>query len=153
MEGDSEKVFVEYLRAVCGRGCGTRITVENAYGGSGDVVLEEAINLSPGYSVVVSLYDADRPAKIKKNLKRAHQLGIKRVITKPCIEALFLEILEVGIPSGTENCKKGIRDILGSDTLVEKKTYENWFPIELLDRRKEDIPDLLLIMKLIRREN
>ena len=74
VEGDTELAFVNYLKAHCGRNCGTVVTIQNAHGGSGDAVLELTIKQCQGYDVRACLYDMDRAPTIKKRICKANQL-------------------------------------------------------------------------------
>ncbi|MBC2600536.1 RloB domain-containing protein [Puniceicoccus vermicola] len=153
VEGDTELALVKYLRALCGRNCGTRVSPENAHGGSGDVVLEMAIKLGKDFDARACIYDMDRAPKLKKHIRKAKQLGIHEIKSTPCIEALLLEILGEKVPASTDDCKRAMQRILGEDSLTEIPTFEKYFPKELIERRKSEVPQLDVLMGLINRNS
>ncbi|MEM7790240.1 MAG: hypothetical protein AAF546_02460 [Verrucomicrobiota bacterium] len=151
VEGDTELAFVNYLKRLCGRNCGTRITLENAHGGCGDVVLKLAIKLSSPYAACACLYDNDRSPKLKKLIRKAKQLGIIEIPSTPCIEAFLLEILGEKTPANSDECKRTILRIVGSDSLTEVATFEKYFPKDLIDRQRANIDQLDTLLNTIKR--
>lgn len=153
VEGDTELALVNYLKGLCGRDCGTRVTAENAHGGSGDVVLKLAIKLSKPFDACACLYDTDRAPKTKKHIQKSKQLGIQEIKSTPCIEALLLEILKEKVPASTEDCKRAMQRIVGNDSLTEVATFEKYFPQDLIERRKSEVTQLGALMGLINRNS
>jgi hypothetical protein len=153
VEGDTELTLVNYLKALCGRNCGTRVTTENAHGGSGDTVLKLAINRCKSFDVSACLYDTDRAPKVKKHILKAKQLDIQEIKSTPCIEALLLEILDEKVPASTEDCKRAMQRIVGNDSLTEIATFKKYFPQELIKQRKSEVSQLGKLMGLINRKS
>lgn len=153
VEGDTELALVNYLKGLCGRNCGTRVTPENAHGGSGDIVLKLAIKLGKDFDVRACLYDTDRAPTVKKHIRKAKQLHIQEIQSTPCIEALLLEILEEKAPASTDDCKRAMQRIVGDDNLTEVATFKKYFPQELIERRSFDVPQLAALLKLIKRKS
>ncbi len=96
VEEDTELALVNYLKGLCGRDCGTRVTPENAHGGSGDVVLNLAIKLCKAYDARACLYDTDRAPTVKKDIRKAPfpaitPLGCLHVLaSKSAKDSIFL---------------------------------------------------------------
>jgi len=153
VEGDTELALVNYLKGLCGRNCGTRVTIENAHGGSGDTVLKLAIKRCKPFDVSACLYDMDRAPTIKKHIRKAKQLDIQEIKSTPCIEALLLEILEEKVPAATEDCKRAMQRIVGDDSLTEVATFEKYFPQDLIERRSSEVSQLGALMGLINRNS
>lgn len=151
VEGDTELALVNYLKVLCGRNCGTKVTPENAHGGSGDVVLKLAIKLCRAYDAKACLYDTDRAPTFKKDIRKAKQLGIQEIQSIPCIEALLLEILGEKVPASTKDCKRAMQRIVGGDSLKEVATFEKYFPQDLIERRRSEVSQLGALMGLINR--
>lgn len=151
VEGDTELALINYLKALCGRNCGTKVTLENAHGGSGDAVLKLAIKLCKAYDARACLYDADRAPTVKKDIRKAKQLDIQEIKSNPCIEALLLEILEEKVADSTEDCKRALQRIVGNDSLTEVATFEKYFPGDLIERRSSEVRQLDALMGLINR--
>lgn len=149
VEGDTEKAFIQHLKNLCGRDCGSRIKIENAHGGDGNAVLKQAIKLCPSFNACLCLYDGDRKATIKKNLKQADRLKIKQVVSIPCIEGFLLEILNRPVPRESASCKKALHDHLNIRSLTSVQAFQKHFPEQLLRMRKDDIPDLRKIFETI----
>lgn len=153
VEGDTELALVDYLKGLCGRDCGTRVTTENAHGGSGDTVLKLAIKRCKPFDVSACLYDMDRAPTVKKDIRKAKQLGIQEIKSTPCIEALLLDILGKKVPAATEDCKRAMQRIVGDDSLTEVATFEKYFPQDLIERRKSEVSQLSALMGLINRNS
>jgi hypothetical protein len=152
VEGDTEYAFVKYLKGLCGRDCGTRVTIENAHGGSGDSVLKKTIQLGAPYDVCVCLYDTDKMPTAKGHIRKAKRLGIIEIASTPAIEALFLEILGKRIPPETAACKRALQQLLGDDKLTALGTFEQYFPQELLDRQRASVASLDQLYGCIQRQ-
>lgn len=152
VEGDTEYAFVQYLKGLCGRNCGTRVTIENAHGGGGDSVLKKAIQLCPPYDVCLCLYDTDRMPTVKGHIQKAKRLGIIEVQSVPCIEALLLKILGEHVPTETAQCKRAMQYIAGQDKLTDSSTLEQYFPLDLLEQRRCNIQSLDQLFQYIKRK-
>lgn len=152
VEGDVEKVFVEYLKSLCGSGCGTRVTVRNAFGGSGDAILEYALKLSnrSGYDVVACLSDADKPPSLKKNLQEANRRKIVQLQSRPCIEGFLLGVLGKKVPSNSGECKRQMAVITKGKKLNDPNMLQSLFPLAMLEEIKNEIPVLKRLFRLIR---
>ena len=152
VEGDTERALVNYLKILCGRNCVTRVTIENAHGGSGDGVLQLAIKLcSNAFDSCACLYDTDRAPTIKRFMDKARKLKIQEIPSAPCIEGLLLEILGEKVPSSSDECKRAMGLIVGSDSLTDCSTYEKYFSKNLFERRRLEVCQLNALLKLIKR--
>ena len=151
VEGDTEKALLNHIKRICGRNCGTQLTIENTHGGSGEVVLEKAIRMHKPYDISACLYDADREATKKQNLYDADRFKIRRFVSVPCIEALLLETLEQRVPATTEECKRRLNEKVRGDSLTGISGFQKHFPQELLERKRKDIPLLDDLFRLVDR--
>ncbi|MDQ8208271.1 RloB domain-containing protein [Coraliomargarita sp. SDUM461003] len=142
VEGDTEYAFIQYLKGLCGRNCGTRVTIENAHGGGGDSVLKKAIQLCPPYDACLCLYDTDRMPTVKGHINKAKRFGIIEIQSVPCIEALLLKILEKHVPEETAQCKRTMQRIVGENKLTTSVTFQQYFPLDLLEQRRSSIQAL-----------
>ena len=150
VEGDTEMALVKHLRALCGRNCGTRVSIENAHGGGGDSVLKKAIQLGKDFDACACLYDTDR-APTQVGLKRkAKRMGITEIKSTPCIEALLLEILDKPIPEGPDLCKRAMQRIVGEDQLTSVATFEQHFELDLLEYQRARITQLDQLLRIIK---
>jgi hypothetical protein len=153
VEGDTEYAFVKYLKGLCGRDCGTRVTIENGHGGGGDSVLRKTIQLGTAYDVCVCLYDTDRMPTAKGHIRKAIRLGIIEIASAPAIEALFLEILGQRPPTETAACKRALQQLLGDDKLTAQGTFEKHFPQDLLERQQASVACLDQLYGCIQRRS
>lgn len=150
VEGDTERAFVGHLRALFARNCGTRLTIECAYGGSGDAILEQALKLCPGYDRRAVLYDADRPPTLKTLLHKAQAQKLELIISDPAIEAVLLAILGQPAPPDTESCKRALANLI-SDSLTDVRNYPRHFPESLLRAKAPDVSALRQLLALMNR--
>lgn len=150
VEGDTELALVKHLRALCGRNCGTRVTIENAHGGGGDSVLKKAIQLGKDFDACACLYDMDRAPSQKGLMCKADRMGITEIQSTPCIEALLLEVLNQPIPEDTELCKRAMQRIIGTAPLTSVDTFEQHFELDLLERQRDSITSLDQLLRMIK---
>jgi hypothetical protein len=148
VEGDTEKAFVKHLNKLFGRYCGTRISIEPAYGGSGDAILQHAIKLCPGFDAKAVLYDGDRPPTVRKLLKESTSRRIQHLISFPAIEGVLLAILGKQVPSDTKACKRAIA-LLIPESLTQPLTYERHFPAGLLLQMAPHVEVLSQLLSLL----
>lgn len=148
VEGDTEKAFVFYVRSLFARQCGTRLTIECAYGGSGDAIVAHALKLCPGYDRRAVLYDADRPPASKTLLAKSESQKIERIVSTPAIEAVLLAILGQPVPRDTEGCKTALAARI-PDSLTDVRNYPRHFPETLLREKAVSVPALKQLLALM----
>jgi|LNAP01.1.fsa_nt_gb hypothetical protein len=148
VEGDTERAFVGHLRALFARNCGTRLTIECAYGGSGDAILDHALKLCPGFDRRAVIYDADRPPTLKTLLQKAHAQKLDCIVSAPAIEAVLLAILDQPVPRDTETCKRALAALI-SDSLTDVRNYSRHFPESLLRAKATTVPALARLLALM----
>lgn len=148
VEGDTERAFVGHLKALFARNCGTRLTIECAYGGSGDAILDHALKLCPGFDRRAVLYDADRPPTLKTLLNKAQTQHLEQIVSSPAIEAVLLAILGQPVPRDTELCKRALADLI-SDSLTDVRNYPRHFSEVLLRQKAADVATLGRILALL----
>ena len=135
VEGDTESYFVQHLKKICGRSCGTRVTIENVHGGSGGHVLKQAIKKGKDFDSCACLYDSDRAPKIKRDMAKAKRMGIVQIASSPCIEAFLLELLGQNVPRTSDECKRAIGAITGGQPLTDPRILETYFSADLIRRQ------------------
>jgi len=147
-EGDTEKTFVKYLRELCGRNCGTRLTIECARG-NGDRVLRDTLRRCEGYDVAAYLYDADCPPTHKGNLSKAKRRKLIPLISTPCIEGVFLKIQGKQIPPLSADCKRAMNKITRGASLIDLATLKKFLPLDVLHSSKSLVPILNQLFNII----
>ena len=148
-EGSTEKAFLGYLKELFHkRGCGISVKIESGDGGSPDYVIVKAMRLMQysGYDVAFVLVDDD----VRCSQKTRREAGKKKITilqTTPCIEGLFLEILQyVGFNSTTTTtaqCKKIFhKNYMAEKLKFDKNNYAGIFLKALLEKQRENVPTL-----------
>jgi hypothetical protein len=149
VEGDTEYYFIQHLRQICGRNCGTRATIENVHGGSGDHVLKQAIKKSKDFDTCACLYDMDRAPTVKRDLAKADCMGIVQIASSPCIEAFLLELLGQSVPRTSEDCKRAISSITGGQPLTDLKVLGAHFGVDLIRRQAKSMKTMEWLWNII----
>ena len=152
-EGPTEKAFLRYVKGLyITRDMDISVNVECGAGGSPRNVVEKAVRLcgSRAYDKCFVLIDADIPLNADKKLsihmKRKPKIEILK--STPCIEGLFLSILDGTDHSSCDQCKSIFEDkYLSSDKKTDKRSYDRLFPKELLDQKRTRINELDNILK------
>lgn len=133
-EGATEAAFLSYLRRLyCSGKKGPKVTVKNAHGKGPEHVLDFAIRSqrSVAFDQVAVFLDTDIPWTDALK-KQAEQSKIELIGNTPCIEGLFLKMLDRPVPNVSAHCKKQLSIALSYDVLKADE-YEQWCSLELLD--------------------
>lgn len=152
-EGSTEKAFLRHVKELyITRDMDVSVNIECGAGGSPRNVAEKAIRLcgSRGYDKCFILIDADIPLnadrKLLARMKRKPKIEILK--STPCIEGLFLSILDV-IGNNSSDQYKSIFEAtyLSSDKKTDKQSYDKLFPKNVLDQKRTQIRELNNILK------
>lgn len=148
-EGYTDKAFTDHLRSLyVTRGCGVSAKVRNAKGKGADNVVGTALGVREGFDRVVCLFDADLP--LKKVLRdKAKRQRFALVATSPCIEGLFLDILEKPVPETCHECKQHFSPIIGAADFKDASSYAPIFTKEILENRRSKIPALNQLLDML----
>lgn len=137
-EGDTEVAFLTYLKRIYCQGENTvKVTVKNAYGKGPEHVLDHAQRCcrTVAYDKVAVFMDTDIPWT-KELLAQAKKSGIALIGNTPCIEGLFLLLLNKPVPRLSADCKTKIKQALKKKNLLMPDDYEGWCTAELLGNPK-----------------
>jgi len=154
-EGATEKAFLRYLKELyITRDMDIAVNVECGFGGSPRNVVEKAIRLCGGrnYDKCFVLIDADIPLSANKTLlaRMKRRPATEVLISTPCIEGLFLTILEHDVKISSDKCKSIFESTyLTSDRKTDKRAYERLFPKKMLDKKRIVINELDNILNAI----
>ncbi|MFC1546407.1 RloB domain-containing protein, partial [bacterium] len=152
-EGPTEKAFLRYLKELyITRDMDVSLKVECASGGSPRNVVEKTIRLcgSRGYDKCFVLIDADVSFNGDKKLvsRMNKKPKIKILKASPCIEGLFLLILNHKESLTSEKCKSLFESkYLASDKKTDWRSYERIFTKQMLDDNRKTINELNVILK------
>lgn len=147
VEGEGEAAFCLYLKEFL-RGKGFRLVVENAHGGSPDVIVQFAARL-PSHQKLVILMDADHRLS-KKGQALAKGLKAQVVWASPCLEAEVLRMLGEPVPATTDECARDCARLgLGKSALAERETWRAKFPLETLRAKRGNHPWLDAVLALL----
>lgn len=142
-EGATDSAFLKHIKSLyISRGCGVNAKVHNARGKGPDHVVDQAIKQrqNAAYDRVVALLDADLEMSTAAR-KRARSKRIQIIKAEPCLEGLLLKILGEYVPAISVQCKAQMGHILPA-RLTAPEDYQANFPKDLLEERREDVPEL-----------
>ncbi len=142
-EGTTEKAFLLHLKSLYViRGCGIKATIRTAHGKGPDHVVRHTARVcrNASFDQVVVLLDTD--IEMSATIKRKAKSNKIRVIgSTPCFEGLLLRILGEHVPSTSKQCKAQMGKKL-PERLTRQEDYQSKFSRELLDARRDDVPEL-----------
>ena len=146
-EGTTEQAFLRYIKSLyISRGCGVGVTIRNAHGKGPDHVVDYAIRQcrNAAYDRVVVLLDTDLEMSATVR-RRARTKRVQIIGSTPCIEGLLLAILGEHVPATTAECKQRYGGVLPA-RLMLLEDYSEHFPRNLLDGRRDDVPELAQLL-------
>jgi hypothetical protein len=159
-EGSTEKAFLQYLKELyITRDYEFAIKIECGSGGSPCSVVQKAIRLrgSRAYDKCYVLFDADRPLetdyKLSDRMNKRPRIEVLKAT--PCIEGLFLAIMRhpgfSQASASSDNCKRDFHaSYISEDKKMDKRSYGAKFSRAILDDRREQVPELDIILKAMR---
>jgi hypothetical protein len=152
-KGETERAFLQFLKGQLNkRDDGISIRIIYAGGGSPECIIHHAIKMNPkNYDCAFALLDMDVPCG-GSYLEKARINRLELIWCVPCIEGLFLKILETDfdprIKSAFE-CKKLFADnYLNDDEKLDPKKYEIIFSYDLIERRVQ-VEELATLTRLM----
>jgi len=96
------------------------------------------------YDRVVVLLDTDLEMSATVR-RRARTKRVQIIGSTPCIEGLLLAILGEHVPATTAECKQRYGGVLPA-RLMLLEDYSEHFPRNLLDGRRDDVPELAQLL-------
>ncbi|MBN2755062.1 MAG: RloB domain-containing protein [Candidatus Goldbacteria bacterium] len=152
-EGNTEYAFLSYLKGLyIDRGSLKSVKIENAHGGSPDCIIHRTIKLNPAdYDFSYVVLDPDRPFEEEGTELKVRKKKLQLIMPKPCIEALFLRILnQANIPPSTPECKRLFRNFLLDDEKTDKTKYQKIFSKEMVEERSNTLDELKQILNIFK---
>lgn len=164
-EGPDEKAFLGQLKSLYSkRFCreisllqseslystdSPKITLISANEKGPENIIGEAIahKRNHGYDKTVVLLDTDIEWK-EKIIKQARKKEIVLVGSEPCLEGLLLKILDKSVPDKSRNCKIQLQNMLPGKS-TETRSYASLFPKELLDKARNKVEPLNILISYI----
>lgn len=156
-EGLGEKRFLYHLKQVYGeRNSDISVRIGCGRGGTPISVILGATQFIGDFRKKVVILDNDRPEIEMKQARDFAAINeIELIENSPCLEFLFLQILESSVRVGLSSSlykAQFERKYMDKDQRSEPKEYIKIFPKKLLDERLNQILILDRIIKLIRGE-
>jgi hypothetical protein len=154
-EGKTEKVFLKYLCSLyCNNGEGVAATIKQARGKGPENVIGKTARYAQnnGYDRHVALLDKDIPWS-EKIVKFARQKRIDLVESNPCIEGLFLSIMNKSVPDSPQKCKAAIINFFPSLKPLERESYAQYFSKTVLEEARKRIPELDRLLQYLEDEH
>jgi hypothetical protein len=153
-EGETEKAFLQFLKGLYNRREDS-ISIKLAYAGGGnpECVIDHAIKLNPKtYDHAFVLLDQDVPCRPSYQTK-ARKNRLELIWCVPCVEGLFLKILEPAFyppTKTTSDCKRLLEDkYLGEREKLDPEKYAKIFSRDLLEDRRGQVVELDRIVRLM----
>ncbi len=146
-EGTTEQAFLKHIKYLyISRGCGVGVTIRNARGKGPDHVVDYAIRQcrNAAYDRVAVLLDTDLQMSAAVR-RRARTKKVQIIGSTPCIEGLLLMILGEHVPVTSTECKQRYGGAL-PERLTFPGDYMGSFPKDLLDGRRDDVPELAQLL-------
>lgn len=152
-EGPTEKAFLQYIKELyITRHADVAVKIECGSGGSPRSVIEKTIRLrsSRAYDKCFVLMDKDRPLELNKTIKKRikEKPCIEILWAAPCIEGLFLSILDNTNPNLSDDCKREFeKNYIPSNKKTDKGSYTGIFTKDVLNQQRKNISELDAILK------
>lgn len=150
-EGRRDLIFLRHIKNLYSRENDLRITIVNANGGSIPTIINYVRRLLGGFSKRIVMLDIDKSEEeIQKGRKIANDNGIILIENSPCLEMLFLLILDIKCSNlNSQQCKSKFE----KETLADKdeniEQFNKMFPKKILDIKRVQIDNLDKIIRLI----
>ena len=153
-EGETEKAFLQFLKGQFNkRDDGISIRINYAGGGDPECVIDHAIKMNPkNYDCAFVVLDKDLPCR-ETYLKKARIHSLELIWCVPCIEGIFLKIIEPAfnqLVKSSAECKRLFAEkYLSDDQKLDFRKYEDIFSFDFLEERKMQIQELGTIVRLM----
>lgn len=158
-EGQTEKAFLKYLGSIyILRESGISITYDYAGGKDPEYMIDRVIRKKKcgDYFRTFILMDSDKEILDKTKVK-ASKNKILIVCSNPCIEGLFLDILEGKLNQTSRNskqCKKEFEGkYLNNNDKMEERKYEKIFNLEKLELARKKVATVDDLIKIFKNES
>lgn len=153
-EGQTDEAFIKYLKTLYNRNSGLFITTSNAGGFDPEYIIETGITRfrGIGYDHGYIILDTDKKWP-PESIKKAERYNIKLIGCTPCIEGLYLLILEPSFNPeslSSAQCKaKFEHAYLNKHHKLDWRHYAKIFPINILEEAKKRILILDIIINIV----
>lgn len=139
-EGYCEKAFLQHLKSIFSTGKAS-IKIVTAAGKGPSNIINHAISTKKhdGYDTAFVLLDTDIPWS-PSIIREARKHQVKLIASRPCLEGLLLDILQIQKPESSSKCKEKMHKKLRKDP-TDKDSY-TIFNKEILILAKNRINEL-----------
>lgn len=148
-EGDTEVAFLRHLGKLYNeRGCGVACNIRCAHGKGPEYILAlpERYSRTIQYDHSVVLLDTDLPWP-EALVASARSRRVELLPSRPCIEGLLLDVLDIPKPETCRECKRTIKQL--SINLLRTESYNTHFPKPSLDKRCDSVPTLCRLIEIM----
>jgi len=150
-EGFSEEIFLKYLRGIYSFNKNVAITIKRGKGGTPYNVVLDADKLHADFDRKIVIVDNDKSkTEIQKARKIAKEKNIELIENTPCLESLFINILDKKYNQNSNWFKHEFESkYLDRKKRDEMDEYSKLFPKKLLDKKQTEIPELKKIISVM----
>lgn len=148
----NEAVFLKHLKKLYFEEANLAITIRKGKGGDPVNIVLDAVKVVEDFNVRIILLDND---KSKKQMTEARELanknGVRLIENTPCLEHLFLLILNSKLISGKSlECKRRFElEYINRKQRRDLGEYDKYFAKGALDEKRNDIKILHDIIKVM----
>ncbi len=150
-EGMNEEMFLKHLHKLYCLDTNVAVRIKKGKGGDPVSIVLDADRVPGRFDRRIVLLDNDKAkSKIERARKTARDRGIELIENTPCLEYLFLSILDSAKDINSAECKK----IFEAKYINKKKRrelceYNKIFPKELLNKKRKTVKTLDYIIKIM----
>lgn len=153
-EGQHEEVFLKHLKSLYSFGRNINVKIQRGRGGDQSGMVTHVVNTVGSFDKRFVVLDNDRGEKsISAARKNAREHSIGLIENSPCIEAVLLAILNDGNSFKEREskwCKKHFETkYMNENKKYDVKEYSKIFPKALLDKQKDKVPELKVLIDII----
>jgi hypothetical protein len=155
-EGQTEFAFIKYIKAIFVIRGEREVKIRKGKGGGLSTHISDVRGIcqSAAFQEKFIILDEDnRPNITAQTLTEATSEQIQLIWPQPCIEGLFLTILEENFnfrATASAHCKRQFEErYLNKDQKLESKNYERHLTKELLEQKRATIPALDQLIRTI----
>lgn len=148
-EGLLDSLFLNYLKSIY-TSEKIDITIRRGRGGDAKKIVNDCIKVFGAFNKRAVLLDNDKPAKeVSEARKTAKENNIVVIENTPCLEALFLSILDKDYENKSTKWYKKEFKKYHKKEIQSFHDFNKIFPKEIIEEKKEKINNLKLIIEIL----
>ncbi len=151
-EGYGEEIFLKHLKSLYSYNSNVAITIKKGKGGDARSIIIDADRVPGAFDRKIVILDNDKTkTEMIEARQEAKKRGIELIESTPCLESLFISIIDKK-PNGKNSnwCKNEFESkYLGKKKRIEPNEYIKLFPKKLLDSKRSAVSDLNKLISIM----